>query len=51
LPRISPDTYVAMVSGAPQWVGRMIRIGMATTTLDTVGEEMAAMVRRAFTVA
>ncbi len=51
LPLISPDTYVALVSGAPQWVGRMIRIGMATTALDTVGEEMAIMVRRAFTVA
>ena len=51
LPRISPDTYVAMVSGALQWVGRMIRIGMASTALNTVGEEMATMVRRAFTVA
>lgn len=48
LPLVSPDTFVAMVSGAPQWVGRMIRIGMATTALDTVADEMAALVRRAF---
>jgi AcrR family transcriptional regulator len=48
LPLVSPDTYVALVSGAPQWIGRMIRIGMATTALDTVAEETAVMVRRAF---
>jgi AcrR family transcriptional regulator len=47
---VSPDTFVALVSGAPQWVGRMLRIGMATAPLDTLADEMAATVRRAFTV-
>jgi AcrR family transcriptional regulator len=51
LPAVTPDTYVALVSGAPQWIGRMIRIGMASSNLDTLADELAAMVRRAFTVA
>jgi AcrR family transcriptional regulator len=50
LPATSPDTFVALVSGAPQWIGRMIRIGMASSALDTLADEMAATVRRAFTI-
>jgi hypothetical protein len=50
LPPVSPDAFIAMVSGAPQWIGRMIRIGMAHAPLETVAEEMAAMARRAFAV-
>jgi AcrR family transcriptional regulator len=50
LPPVTPDVYVALVSGAPQWIGRMIRIGLASSPLDKIGEEMAKFVRRAFEV-
>jgi AcrR family transcriptional regulator len=50
LPLVSPDTFVALISGAPQWTGRMHRIGLAGTALDTVAAEMSVLVRRAFTV-
>jgi AcrR family transcriptional regulator len=51
LPATSPDTFIALVSGAPQWIGRMIRIGMANSTLETLADELATAVRRAFTAA
>lgn len=50
LPQVTPDVYIALVSGAPQWIGRMVRIGMASSSLDAIGEEMAKFVRRAFEV-
>jgi len=50
LPDVSPDAFIALVSGAPQWIGRMIRIGMATASLQTIEDELARLVRRAFEV-
>lgn len=50
IPAITPDAYIALVSGAPQWIGRMVRIGMASAPLETIADEMAILVRRAFTV-
>ncbi|MFM5906284.1 MAG: TetR/AcrR family transcriptional regulator [Novosphingobium sp.] len=44
----SPDTFITLVSGAPQWIGRMIRIGMATSTLDEIEGELARFISRAF---
>lgn len=50
VPRVSPDVYIALVSGAAQWIGRMVRIGMASSSLDAISEEMPRFVRRAFEV-
>lgn len=49
LPPVPADVFVALASGAPQWLGRMSRIGMTVTPLDEVAEQMPAYVRRAFT--
>lgn len=45
---VTADVFIALVSGAPQWIGRMVRIGFASSTLDAIGAEMAKFVRRAF---
>lgn len=50
LPPISPDAFITLVSGAPQWIGRMIRIGMAESKLEDIADEMAVLIRRALTV-
>lgn len=50
LPPITPDAFIALVSGAPQWIGRMIRIGMAESKLEDVADELATVIRRAFVV-
>jgi AcrR family transcriptional regulator len=50
LPMVATDAYIALVSGAPQWIGRLYRVGMASAPLETIAEDMAKMVRRAFTV-
>ncbi|MFM5931334.1 MAG: TetR/AcrR family transcriptional regulator [Novosphingobium sp.] len=44
----SPDTFITLVSGAPQWIGRMIRIGMATSTFEQIEDELARIISRAF---
>lgn len=49
LPFVSPDAFIALVGGAPQWIGRVIRIGFASSTLDAVEGELGKMVRKAFT--
>jgi AcrR family transcriptional regulator len=48
IPPVTPDVYIALVSGAPQWIGRMVRIGMASSSLEAIRDEMAKFVRRAF---
>ncbi len=50
LPAISPDAFIALVSGTPQWIGRIIRVGMAQSELDDVARELAVIMRRAFEV-
>jgi AcrR family transcriptional regulator len=50
LPPVAIDAYVALVSGAPQWIGRLYRVGMASAPIETIAEDLAKMVRRAFTV-
>ncbi|MFM6932801.1 MAG: TetR/AcrR family transcriptional regulator [Novosphingobium sp.] len=50
LPPISPDAFITLVSGAPQWIGHMIRIGMAESKLEDIADEMAVLIRRALTV-
>lgn len=50
LPPISPDAFITLVSGAPQWIGRMIRIGMADSKFEDIADEMAVLIRRALTV-
>lgn len=50
LPLVATDAFIALVSGAPQWIGRLYRVGMATTTLETIADDLSRMVRRAFTV-
>lgn len=50
LPPISPDAFITLVSGAPQWIGRMIRIGMADSKFEDIADEMAILIRRALTV-
>lgn len=49
LPVVHGDVFVAMASGAPQWLGRMSRIGMTVRPLDEIADHMAICVRRAFT--
>lgn len=49
--RLSPgpvDVFTALASGAPQWIGRMSRIGLTTASLDEIAEQMPRFVRRAF---
>lgn len=46
---VPPDVFVALASGAPQWLGRMSRIGMTVHSLDEIAEQMPVYVRRAFT--
>jgi hypothetical protein len=48
LPAVAIDAYIALVSRAPQWIGRLSRVGMAS--LEAIAEDLAAMVRRAFRV-
>lgn len=49
LPVVHPDVFIALASGATQWIGRMSRIGMTSATLDEIAEQMPLYVRRAFT--
>ncbi len=49
LPAVEGDIFVALASGAPQWLARMSRIGMTVSSLDQIAEHMPAYVRRAFT--
>lgn len=49
LPPIPPDVFVALASGAPQWLGRMCRIGMTVSPLEDIAEQLPLYVRRAFT--
>ena len=49
LPPVPPDVFVALASGAPQWIGRMSRIGMNAFPLEVIAEQMPYYVRRAFT--
>ena len=49
LPPVPPDVFVALSSGAPQWLGRMSRIGMTAAPLDDIAEQLPLYVRRAFT--
>ena len=49
LPPVPPDVFVALASGAPQWVARMSRIGMNAHPLELIAEQMPYYVRRAFT--
>jgi AcrR family transcriptional regulator len=49
LPPVPADVFVALASGAPQWMGRMCRIGMNAAPFDTIAEQMPIYVRRAFT--
>lgn len=49
LPPVPPDVFVALASGAPQWMGRMCRIGMNAHPLEVIAEQMPYYVRRAFT--
>lgn len=50
LPPVSPDAFITLVSGAPQWIGRMIRIGMSQSKFEDIADEMAVLIRRALTV-
>lgn len=45
---VPPDVFVALASGAPQWMGRMCRIGMNAHPLELIAEQMPYYVRRAF---
>ncbi len=45
---VPPDVFVALASGAPQWMGRMCRIGMNAQPFDEIAEQMPRFVRRAF---
>ena len=47
---ITPDAFIALVSGAPQWIGRMRRIGLATASLDDLSKELSILIRRALTI-
>ncbi len=49
LPDVPSDVFVALASGAPQWLARMSRIGMTVTPLADMAEHLPAYVRRAFT--
>lgn len=49
LPPVEADVFVALASGAPQWLARMSRIGMMSTPLEEIAERLPAYVRRAFT--
>jgi AcrR family transcriptional regulator len=49
LPPVPLDVFVALASGAPQWIGRMSRIGMNSMSLDEIAEQLPRYVRRAFT--
>lgn len=49
LPAVRPDVFIALASGATQWIGRMSRIGMTSASLDEIAEQMPLYVRRAFT--
>lgn len=49
--RLAPgpvDVFTALASGAPQWIGRMSRIGLTAASLDEIAEHMPRYVRRAF---
>lgn len=48
LPEVEGDIFVALASGAPQWLARMSRIGMTVTPLEQIAEQMPVYVRRAF---
>jgi AcrR family transcriptional regulator len=49
LPAVEGDIFVALASGAPQWLARMSRIGMTVTPLEQIAEHMPVYIRRAFT--
>ena len=49
LPAVEGDIFVALASGAPQWLARMSRIGMTVTPLEEIAEQMPVYIRRAFT--
>lgn len=49
LPPILPDVFIALASGAPQWIGRMNRIGLTTANFDTIAQQLPTYIRRAFT--
>ncbi len=49
LPSVEADVFVALASGAPQWLAQMYRIGMLTTSLDKIAELLPTYIRRAFT--
>jgi len=48
LPQVLPDVFIALASGAPQWIARMSRIGMTGASFDMIAEELPRYVRRAF---
>ena len=50
LARITPDVFIGLVAGAPNWLARMSRIGMVRTPIEAMDAEMAAFIRRAMTV-
>lgn len=45
---VPPDVFVALASGAPQWLGRMGRIGMTAAPIHEIAEQLPLYVRRAF---
>jgi hypothetical protein len=45
IPPVTPEVYIALVSGAPQWIARMVRIGMANSPLESLRDELARFVR------
>lgn len=47
---ITPDVFIGLVAGAPQWLSRMSRIGMVRTPIEAMDAEMAAFIRRAMSV-
>lgn len=49
LPQVLPDVFIALASGAPQWIARMNRIGMTGANFDLIAAELPRYVRRAFT--
>lgn len=51
LPAALPDVFIALTSGAPQWMGRMNRIGMTAASFDEIAGQLPVYIRRAFTPA
>lgn len=49
LPKVSPDAFIALVSGAPQWISRMVRIGLVDACISDMENEVPALIRKAFT--